>query len=33
MPWIIISHPTLVVIPNWCGDKCVAKNHEIESIK
>jgi hypothetical protein len=25
MPWIIISHPPLVVTPNWCGEKGVAK--------
>jgi hypothetical protein len=25
MPWITISHPPLVTILNWCGEKCVAK--------
>ncbi len=25
MPWIIVSHPPLVVISNWCREKCVAK--------
>jgi hypothetical protein len=25
MPWIIISHPPLDAIPNWCGENCVTK--------
>jgi hypothetical protein len=25
MLWIIVSSPPLVVILNWCGEKCVAK--------
>jgi len=33
MSWIIISQPPLVITPNWCGKKCVAKLHEIEDIK
>jgi hypothetical protein len=26
IPWIIASHPFLVATPNWCMEKCVAKN-------
>jgi hypothetical protein len=25
IPWITTSHPPLVVIPNWCKEKCVTK--------
>jgi len=25
MPWIVVSHPPLVVILNWFGEKCDAK--------
>jgi hypothetical protein len=25
MPWITISHPPLVITPNWWGEKCVTK--------
>jgi hypothetical protein len=25
MQWIIVSHPPLGAIINWCGEKCVAK--------
>jgi hypothetical protein len=25
MLWITISHPLLVVTPNWCKDKCITK--------
>jgi hypothetical protein len=32
MPWIIVSHLSLVATPNWCGKKCVAKVLGIKGI-